>query len=358
MNDKFHEKTLSHMKWVPILGTWSDKNSKGLTFTGGEFLPQPGNTELQLTKEKIKDVQIPEKHTTLGQIIFDQRFIDGSISLSVEFEQIDHRSQAHIMIQCDPTSGEMLLFGIGGGGTPFKKGTGAFYGLRFFGDAHVAGTRKQGDIEQPNKGWNYLYVGGEGKNLKPKRWYNLEVNVQGSLIVMKVDGVEVGRYNLPISSLPGRQVGVFCGNYKNVNFKDIKVAPQKPKAFVVMQFDMPEYEALYKDVIEPICNEFGMKAQRADSTYLPGLVIADIKQQITESRVVIAEITPANANVYYEVGYADALNKPLILIADKKEGLKPFDVRAYRTIFYENSIAGKNKVEEDLRNYLKAILSQ
>ena len=87
-------------------------------------------------------------------------------------------------------------------------------------------------------------------------------------------------------------------------------------------------------------------------------MIEDIKRQIAESRVVIAEITPSNPNVYYEVGYADALNKPLILIADREEGLKPFDVRAYRTIFYENSIGGKNRIENDLRAYLKGIMDR
>jgi hypothetical protein len=79
-------------------------------------------------------------------------------------------------------------------------------------------------------------------------------------------------------------------------------------------------------------------------------------------RAIASRQTPdpmeTNPNVYYEVGYADALNKPLILIADRKEGLKPFDVRAYRTIFYENSIGGKNAVEKDLRAYLKSIMNQ
>jgi hypothetical protein len=89
---------------------------------------------------------------------------------------------------------------------------------------------------------------------------------------------------------------------------------------------------------------------------MPGLVVEDIKKQILESRVVIAEITPQNPNVYYEVGYADALNKPIILISDRKEGMKPFDVRAYRTIFYENSIGGKNKIESDLRAYIQSIM--
>ena len=87
-------------------------------------------------------------------------------------------------------------------------------------------------------------------------------------------------------------------------------------------------------------------------------VPADITKQIAQSRVIIAEITPINANVYYEVGFADALGKPLILIADRKVTELPFDIRPYRTIFYENSIGGKNRVEETLRKYLTAIMGQ
>ena len=123
-----------------------------------------------------------------------------------------------------------------------------------------------------------------------------------------------------------------------------------------MQFQTPEYEALFRDVIAPICRAEGIYPYRADSTYLPGLIIEDIKKQIAESHVIIAEITPLNPNVYYEVGYADALRKPVILISDRKEGLKPFDVRAYRTIFYNNSIGGKSQIENDLRTYLRGIM--
>ena len=124
-----------------------------------------------------------------------------------------------------------------------------------------------------------------------------------------------------------------------------------------MEFHTAEYEALFKEVIEPICRTEGLEAYRADFTYLPGPIVDDIKKQIRESRVVIAEITPHNPNVYYEVGYADALNKPTILISNRKDGLKPFDVRSYRTLFYDDSIGGKRQVEDDLRAYLQAIMT-
>jgi nucleoside 2-deoxyribosyltransferase len=61
--------------------------------------------------------------------------------------------------------------------------------------------------------------------------------------------------------------------------------------------------------------------------------------------------------VFYELGYAHALRKPTILLADSSKDL-PFDVRGYRCIFYENSIGGKRKVEEQLRKHLEAILRE
>ena len=64
-----------------------------------------------------------------------------------------------------------------------------------------------------------------------------------------------------------------------------------------------------------------------------------------------------NENVFYELGYAHALKKPTILLADRTKKL-PFDVSGYRCLFYENSIGGKRKVEEALEKHLKAILHE
>jgi len=66
--------------------------------------------------------------------------------------------------------------------------------------------------------------------------------------------------------------------------------------------------------------------------------------------VVIAEITAPNQNAFYELGYARALNKPTILLAEQRRQL-PFDVRGYRCLFYENTIGGLHK-------HLKAIFQR
>jgi hypothetical protein len=109
-----------------------------------------------------------------------------------------------------------------------------------------------------------------------------------------------------------------------------------------------------KSVIKSVCNEYGLEVLRADEMSFPGTIIADVINQIIESNVVIAEITPDNPNVFYEVGYAHAINKPTILIASRDRKL-PFDVSPFRTLFYENTISGKAKIEDNLKRFLESM---
>ena len=89
--------------------------------------------------------------------------------------------------------------------------------------------------------------------------------------------------------------------------------------------------------------------------FRPGIILEDIVRGIVESKVIIAEITPPNQNVFYELGYAHALRKPAILLAEEGKAL-PFDISGYRCLFYENSIGGKRRIEEGLAKHLNAIL--
>jgi hypothetical protein len=105
--------------------------------------------------------------------------------------------------------------------------------------------------------------------------------------------------------------------------------------------------------------QFGLHPYRADHVYGPGSILEDIIQGIETAQIVIAEITPTNENVFYEVGYAHALKKPTILLAEKKDREKlPFDLSGFRCLFYENSIGGKRKVREGLKKHLQAILGE
>ena len=84
-----------------------------------------------------------------------------------------------------------------------------------------------------------------------------------------------------------------------------------------MQFSDP-YQQLYTDVIQPACKEFGLRAYHVGDVPGPGVILHDIAQGLVEAEIVIAEITPINQNVFYELGYAHALGKPTILALLKR----------------------------------------
>ena len=121
-----------------------------------------------------------------------------------------------------------------------------------------------------------------------------------------------------------------------------------------MKFGEP-YDALYRDVVQPVSKKAGFYAVRADDIFRPGVILQDIIQGIVGSDVILAEITPVNANVFYELGYAHALNKPTILLANRETEELPFDISGYRVIFYDDSIRGKGDIEATLRKHLESV---
>ncbi|HEX8561969.1 MAG TPA: hypothetical protein VF676_03210 [Flavobacterium sp.] len=139
-----------------------------------------------------------------------------------------------------------------------------------------------------------------------------------------------------------------------VNVFDVEMNSVNPKLFVVMQFT-EDFNKLYDEVILPIAQEHGFDCVRADDFYTSTPILTDIIASIEESIAIIAEITPDNPNVFYEIGYAHAIKKTTILLCDKKRDKLPFDISGFRTLFYENTIAGKSQIEKSLSKYLKTI---
>lgn len=154
--------------------------------------------------------------------------------------------------------------------------------------------------------------------------------------------------------LPEGQLGLFAWGERSAAFRDVSVRDQPGTAFVIMQF-RNIYEELYEDVIKPIVEKFNLKAYHAGEVFRPGIILEDIVRGIVTAKIIIAEITPPNQSVFYELGYAHALKKPTILLAEEGKTL-PFDISGYRCLFYENSISGKRKIEDGRVKHLNGIL--
>ncbi|HYW48080.1 MAG TPA: hypothetical protein VE959_34775 [Bryobacteraceae bacterium] len=140
---------------------------------------------------------------------------------------------------------------------------------------------------------------------------------------MAVDEVQIFEHILS-HPLPGNQVGGAAYAKSEVSFKDFSIQQKRPRAFVAMQFGEP-YDTIYRGVIGPEAKRLGFDVIRINEVSKPGIIFEDIKREIAEAKVFIAEITAPNQNVFYELGYAHALNKPTILLAQRGKEL-PLDI--------------------------------
>jgi len=196
-----------------------------------------------------------------------------------------------------------------------------------------------------------LYKGAGGK-IEVDKSYPVKIEVKGSEILLYIDDIIVCSSTANIKK---SQLALFFQGENKIEVKKIEINSIQPKAFVIMQFSS-EYDELYEEVIMKVCGEFNLEVSRADEMYTQGQIINDITYLIKEASIIIADITPDNPNVYYEVGYAHGIGKSPILVCDKTREKLPFDVSGMRTIFYENKIAGKTKIEKQLREHIKNIL--
>jgi hypothetical protein len=121
--------------------------------------------------------------------------------------------------------------------------------------------------------------------------------------------------------------------------------------FIVMPFN-PLFATEYERIIRPAVEEIGLRCVRGDEIYSRPRIMDDIWKHIRSSRLVIAELTGKNPNVFYEVGLAQAIGKPVIIIT-RDENDVPFDLKALRYLYYDvqNPFWG-----EDLKTRLKAMI--
>jgi hypothetical protein len=208
---------------------------------------------------------------------------------------------------------------------------------------------------QPGFGYIARASAGSLSNLNIEEPHDVKVTVVGQSIRLMVDEVEVlsTAFSIP---LEGTGFGLYAFGDAHVEFTDTRIIGNPPKVFVMMPFAEP-FDTLYRQVINPVASDLGFEVVRVDEVVGPGVIIDDIQRQIESSHAVVAEISTQNPNVFYELGYAHALQKPAILLVRRSDGPSmPFDIRSYRAIFYDDSIGGKDAVERNLRQHLNAIL--
>ncbi len=297
--------------WIPIRGLWNREPDNSMIYEGTGADAEPS-------------ADLPDVH---GIALSGVRFNNGRVRTTINLSS--DAGAGRILVGFSGRNAGYFAAGIGGGQ-----------------EAYVV------EEFDPRTRWTRLSDAGRMTNLELNHPHQVEVELKGQRLKLIVGSIKVLDHVLSRPVEP-EQVAIYASGVNSVRFGPVEVATRARTAFVVMQFTSP-FDELFEDVIQPVCAESGIQAYRASDIYRPGIVLQSIIQGLAESSVIIAEITPVNPNVFYELGYAHGLRKPVILLAERDTAL-PFDIGGYRVIFYENAIRGKSSLEADLRLHLANI---
>jgi hypothetical protein len=136
-----------------------------------------------------------------------------------------------------------------------------------------------------------------------------------------------------------------------------EVAVKAGETCFVMQPFAPPHGDYYEKIFKPAIEKTGLLPVRADAELFgTGKIIDQVWRGINGAKVLVAELTTRNPNVFYELGLAHALNKPVVLISSNEPDV-PFDLQHIRVIYYDvtDPFWGNKLIEKVAENILSAL---
>jgi hypothetical protein len=132
------------------------------------------------------------------------------------------------------------------------------------------------------------------------------------------------------------------------------------RCFVIQPFDKGRFDKRFDDIYAPAISDANLEPYRVDRDHGVEIPIDNIETGIQDSIACLADITTDNPNVWYELGYAIASRKDVVLVCSTERAEKfPFDVQHRRIINYTNeSPSDFSKLRSDITARLKAILKR
>lgn len=115
--------------------------------------------------------------------------------------------------------------------------------------------------------------------------------------------------------------------------KEPRVREFLDTCFVMMPFG-EWFDRYYAEIYVPAIKEAGFEPVRADELFTTGSVVEQIWEQIEKAKLLLADLSGKNPNVFYELGLAHAAKKPVVFTAGQLDDV-PFDLRHLRVIIYD-----------------------
>lgn len=132
------------------------------------------------------------------------------------------------------------------------------------------------------------------------------------------------------------------------------------RCFVIQPFDGGKFDKRFDDIFAPAIIAADLEPYRVDRDPGVTIPIEDIQSGIESSRACLADITTDNPNVWFELGYAIAAQREVVLIcSDERTSRFPFDVQHRKTIKYSTeSSRDFEQLREKITTRLTAILDK
>ena len=145
--------------------------------------------------------------------------------------------------------------------------------------------------------------------------------------------------------------------------------PGRPLLFVAIPFGRKQdatsdltvdFDALYEEVILPAGETAGLATIRADEETLGGFIHRPMYERLLLAEIVVADLTFANPNVFYELGVRHAARPWATVLICAKNQKRPVDVAPLRTLLYEladdGALVDADKLKTVLTDHLRAAL--
>lgn len=112
-------------------------------------------------------------------------------------------------------------------------------------------------------------------------------------------------------------------------------------------------DEVFSYLIAPVCEELGYKPVRVDQVDAVDNINETIINYLKTAPMVVADMTGHNPNAFYELGFRQAKELPLVPIIQAGNGL-PFDVISQRTVFYNLSVGKIEQSKKELKAKMKS----
>ena len=127
-----------------------------------------------------------------------------------------------------------------------------------------------------------------------------------------------------------------------------------PTCFVIQPFDDGPFDKRYDDVFVPAITGANLEAYRVDRDPSAFIPMEEVEKRIREADTCLADISEPNPNVWFELGFAIAAGKPVVLVCLEKPNRRfPFDIQHRKIILYKTESA---RDFEDLKSKITTSL--